>query len=492
MNQLLNRPLSNVSDLGKPIPAWPHATSVCMPKWQHNIGYEERTPAVTAVMQCGYPRFVYHPYVRNVFERGRTAFSGVGESCMVFPSRRTAVFCRDFLRQKGAASSVRSFGDPEVFAVVYPDSLDDHARQFWQHTGEGISSRLALAVLENRGDDDDPAARTKIKETIGRYTNVDSGSVYVFPTGMSAIFNVHTCLRSMLPDAKTIQFGFSYVDTLKLQQKFGPGTHFFPGGTDQELDAVEDLLKRETIAGIFCEVPMNPLLKSPDMERLSQLARLQRVPLVVDDTIATYINVNLAPYADIVVSSLTKFFSGVGDVMAGAAVLNEESPLYDIIKPRFESSVEDNLWGADAGILERNSRDFVSRVHQINRNAERLADFLVEMPQVEQLYYPKFQTPALYRALLREGGGYSGVMSIALRSAEVHAPSFFDALAVSKGPSLGTNFTLACPYTILAHYTELDFAERCGVSRYLIRVSVGLEDYDILQGRFERAFDALG
>ena len=41
---------------------------------------------------------------------------------------------------------------------------------------------------------------------------------------------------------------------------------------------------------------------------------------------------------------------------------------------------------------------------------------------------------------------------------------------------LGTTFTLACPFTLLAHYGELDWAESCGVSRYLIRISVGLEE----------------
>ena len=49
------------------------------------------------------------------------------------------------------------------------------------------------------------------------------------------------------------------------------------------------------------------------------------------------------------------------------------------------------------------------------------------------------------------------------------------------------NYTLACPFTILAHYNELDFAESCGVSRWLIRVSVGLEPADELIDRFREA-----
>ena len=68
-----------------------------------------------------------------------------------------------------------------------------------------------------------------------------------------------------------------------------------------------------------------------------------------------------------------------------------------------------------------------------------------------------------------------------------NAARFFDALRVSKGPNLGTSYTLACPFTILAHFNELQFAERCGVSRWLVRVAVGLEPAEELISRFGEA-----
>ncbi|KAG0346280.1 Folylpolyglutamate synthetase, partial [Gamsiella multidivaricata] len=70
-------------------------------------------------------------------------------------------------------------------------------------------------------------------------------------------------------------------------------------------------------------------------------------------------------------------------------------------------------------------------------------------------------------------------------------PEFFDALPFYKGPSLGTNFTLACPYTILAHYYELDWAAQFGIDRNLIRVAVGLEDREVLLQGFKEALDAI-
>ena len=74
---------------------------------------------------------------------------------------------------------------------------------------------------------------------------------------------------------------------------------------------------------------------------------------------------------------------------------------------------------------------------------------------------------------------------------ETHAIIFYDAIETAKGPSLGTNFTLTSPYTILAHYTEMDWAEKYGVERGLVRISVGLEEKERLIEIFESALDAV-
>lgn len=54
----------------------------------------------------------------------------------------------------------------------------------------------------------------------------------------------------------------------------------------------------------------------------------------------------------------------------------------------------------------------------------------------------------------------------------------------------GTNFTLACPYAILAHYNELDWAASWGVDPDLVRVSVGTEDKEKLLRVFRDAVKA--
>ena len=89
----------------------------------------------------------------------------------------------------------------------------------------------------------------------------------------------------------------------------------------------------------------------------------------------------------------------------------------------------------------------------------------------------------------RPSGGWGALITFLPKNADANSPRIYDRLAVCKGPSLGTVFTLACPFTLLAHYTELEWAESCGVSRYLIRISVGLEDPEDLWSRLQAALE---
>ena len=81
-------------------------------------------------------------------------------------------------------------------------------------------------------------------------------------------------------------------------------------------------------------------------------------------------------------------------------------------------------------------------------------------------------------------------MSFELHGGLETAKRVYNNLAISKGPSLGTSFSLCCPYMLLAHYRELDWAESRGVPPHLLRVSVGLEDCDELWDRFALALSA--
>jgi len=494
MRDLIQHPLWQAKDLGAPIPDSPHAVSVCLPTWQDNVGYEEQDPRVHERLSTGYPRFVYNRFCRDLFEDCEVQFAHPGEACQVYPSRPAAERCAAFLRARSEGPvHTEALGRHGTLTVCFSQRDAGLARDYWQHTGEGISSRQAEVCLVGGPTVDGTEAKTLLSERIAACAGVGAQDILLFPCGMTALFTLHRVLRDLFPGRKSVQFGFPYVDTLKVQEKFGAGVHFWPRGDSAELQQLRRVLEQEPVSGLYTEFPTNPLLVSPDIECLADLARRYECPLIVDDTVAGFVNADLLPAADVICSSLTKTFSGIGNVTGGSLVLNPSGPFYEELSLRLRQAAVGNdvIWGADAVVLEQNSRDFQRRVRCMNENAEALADFLDRQPNVAEVFYPKYQTAEMYRAFRRAKGGYGCLMSISFVDAARSAPRFFDALRVNKGPNLGTNYTLACPYTILAHYRELDFAESCGVSRFLVRVSVGLEDSDDLIERFHEALAAI-
>jgi cystathionine gamma-synthase len=107
-------------------------------------------------------------------------------------------------------------------------------------------------------------------------------------------------------------------------EKWGPGCLFYGRGSSEDLDDLERRLKAgEKYLALFCEFPGNPLLTSPDLERIWGLAKQYDFLVVVDETIGNLINVNVLQFADVVVSSLTKVFSGDGNVMGGRFAVHD-------------------------------------------------------------------------------------------------------------------------------------------------------------------------
>ena len=487
MRDLLTDPLWQPTDLGKPLPDSLHAVSVCLPTWADNVGYEEGDPRVVDAMRCGYPRFFYHPRCRELFAAGREKFGRPGEACLAFGSQSSAEQFQQFLRsQSDAGGRIVPWGSHDVHLVHFPESTAPVAKLGWQHLGGGATSRQADAALTNREVPDASEAKRAIRERIAKLTGIDADDIYLFPCGMNAMYGIHRMLQTESPD-RSVQFGFPYVDTLKILEKVGPGSHFFPRGDAADLAALKQTIANEPVSGLYTEFPSNPLLRSPDLKKLAEIAHEAGCPLVVDETIAGFHNVDLRPVADVIFSSLTKFFSGIGDVTAGVVLLNQEQSYYEKLKPAMEAVYVDSLYAEDAIVLERNSRDYGDRIPRINESAEKLTSHLAERPEVESVFYPGLNDTELYDCYRKPAGGYSGLFSLVLKNPAETTSRFFDRLRINKGPNLGTNFTLACPFTLLAHYNELDFAESCDVSRWLVRVSVGLEDADDLIARFDEA-----
>ncbi|KAI5122114.1 hypothetical protein M0805_002236 [Coniferiporia weirii] len=621
--------LQAATTLGQSVPPFtPHAISVSLPTWRDNVGYEENEKRVVDAMVTGYPRFFIHKTIQKLAGICEKKFGSSGERCLLCPSKKVAVFCREFIidRSVGQKPSVRlieflifpedrpaptTSSSIALHIVLFPAEVFPLARQFWQHTGMGISSRTAercLALLadapvaparahtpvhgklpskpQNRhysvrspvsptlspvrlatpvsplGPTQDDTITTDVtsylEERYGRnlplgyaaaakralrrriagvlvhdcsnghdaqqhplagsdeaelgpssrgVASVTEDDVFLHPTGMAAIWSAHHLALSSRPVQKSVCFGFPYTDTLKILQKWGPGCHFFGHGLDSDIDALETLLNELSpnhlltspppILALFTEFASNPLLRSANLPRLRALADKYDFLIVVDETVGNFVNVSVLPYADIVVSSLTKVFSGDANVMGGSLVLNPSRKHYAQLKATLQDTYEDNYFNEDAIFMERNSRDFKRRVHIINENTEAVCDLLKTQQYpagiVKEVYYPKYTTRANFdicrSADLPEGASaFGGLFSVTFTQ-DIASRAFFDSLACHKGPSLGTNFTLACPYTVLAHFAELDWANEYGVEEGLVRVSVGAEERETLLRVFQKALD---
>jgi cystathionine gamma-synthase len=478
-DELLAKPVWQPRDLGRPIPDSIHAVSVALPRWQDVVGYEEKKPEVIERLATGYPRFVVHPLVQEVARH-----LGKGQPSLPFPSLRVAECAAAFVRRTADPAAKVASRDT-VFGVVTTTDGLAALRTFWQHTGLIVSSRQAEAILDQR-----PAVSADVysllRAQLAEMYDCNAGDVFLAPTGMAAIFAALKAIIERTPGTPTAQLGFPYVDTLKLQEKLGHGGillhHLNTIGP--ELRALVD---RQAIAGCFCEIPGNPLLGCADLRLVSPLLRQRRVPLVVDDVVATSVNVDLTAHADLIATSLTKFIVGTGDAMGGALICNPKSPLYAQLKAIVQAQHEELLWGEDAVVLEHHARSFAERMRRHNETGLLIAERLRKHPAVERVWYPKWEFAEAYESVRRPGGGWGALVTFLPKNAPVNSPQIYDRLPFCKGPSLGTVFTLACPFTLLAHYTELDWAESCGVSRYLIRISVGLEDPEELWHRLCRA-----
>ena len=382
---LLEKPVWQPEDLGKPIPESRHAVSVALPRWRDVVGYEEKNPEVISRLSSGYPRFMVHPLVQ---ELGRELAGG--QSCLPFPSRQVAEMAAAFVRRM-SDSAAEIIGSNGWFGVLSDGSGTAALRAFWQHAGLIVSSRQAEAQLSGRPEhSESEEARSSLRRQLANFYDCDEADVFLAPTGMASVFAALRAVMERTPGRPTAQLGFPYVDTLKLQQKLGAG-----GILLHHLGTIESklrsLLERERLAGCFCEIPGNPLLGSTDLRDVSPLLRKHGVPLVVDDVVATPVNVDLSGHADLVATSLTKFIVGSGDAMGGALICNPHSPLHDELRSVIQRQHEELLWGEDAIVLAEQARGFPERMRRHNESGLLLAERLRRHPAVERVWYPKWE-----------------------------------------------------------------------------------------------------
>jgi len=485
-------PRCRASDLGLPIPDSPHACSMALPTWQSVIDYEERVPEVIAALKSGYPRFVLNPLVVRLHEKVLADEGAAGESAvLIFSDADAAARCAAFVDERSSESGeMRVAGDRVFFRS---EVSRKSALEYWRYAGDGVSSRAAEAMLEGTSIDREQAehAQLSIRSAIANEHGVDAVDVVLVPSGMAAIATIHRAFQSLHEDGRFVQVDFPYVDAMRVQRHFGARQSemvILDEAGEPSRDYYE-MFADGRVAGVFVECPSNPLLRCADLQALRDAAG-DAIPIAFDDTVSTSRTVEVLPWADVITTSLTKWWAGSGDIMAGAIVINPRGPQAEKIRGALNAAKPSSLCDADAVRLATLVGGFKERVRKAGENADRLLALLKAEDLVTKLWHPSVETVENFARIAKHDGPTTALLSFRLAGGESVAARFYDALELNKGPSLGTDFTLVCPYVLLAHYDELAWAEELGAPRDLLRVSVGTEDWETIRSAFERAFAA--
>ncbi len=272
-------------------------------------------------------------------------------------------------------------------------------------------------------------------------------------------------------------------------QKFGIKHRFIDMSKPSELEAA--ISERTKI--VFCETPANPNMRIIDLEAIGDICRKSDAVFIVDNTYCTpYLQRPLEFGADLVIHSATKYLGGHGDLLAGAVVGSQEM----VDRIRFEGIKE--LTGAmvssfDAFLILRGLKTLQLRMDRHSQSAQKLAVDLEGHGAVDEVFYPGLASSPDHELAARQMDQFGGMIALELKGGLEAGRAFMDALdIVTSAVSLGDAETLVQHPASMTHVTYAPEERiRHGFTDGLIRISVGLEDYEDLRADILGALDTL-
>jgi cystathionine gamma-synthase len=289
-----------------------------------------------------------------------------------------------------------------------------------------------------------------------------------------------------------LQLGWLYVDSGSILSKYlGEGETLETCHAATDIDTVLNLIKEcgSKLAAVVVECPSNPLIKSCDLARIAAVIKAQGGLLLLDPTIASVYAIDVLPYADTVVTSLTKYAAHSADVMAGAVVLNAKSPHFAGLQSRVQSWCIPH-YERDLARLASNLETAPKVLALMQRNAKHLIEFFKQHPAVKQVHCAEGLN---YQTIAKNPDASVPLFSVVLNGS---MERFYDAVTLMKGPSFGARSTLLCPFMYLAHYDLVtneagrEKLRAAGIEPDLIRIAVGTEPYQALEAVFAAALEA--
>ncbi len=306
-----------------------------------------------------------------------------------------------------------------------------------------------------------------------------------FSSGLAA---EHAVLSILRPDDHVIVPEDMYGGTYRLiKQLLEPLNIRFTFTDFTDLKAIESSFTPKTRM-VWIETPTNPTLKIFDIRKISALSRKNKALSVVDNTFASpYFQKPLLLGADIVVHSTTKYINGHSDVIGGAVILNDEE-LYKKIH-LIQKSVGAVPSPFDSWLTLRGVKTLAVRMRQHEANAQLVAEFIKDLPKVEEVFYPGLRTHPGHDIAKSQMSGFGGIVSFKIKGGLNEANAFFRKLKVFQlADSLGGVESLANYSAIMTHEAfPAELRKKIGVTENLIRLSIGLEHIDDLRDDLQNA-----
>ena len=255
-----------------------------------------------------------------------------------------------------------------------------------------------------------------------------------------------------------------------------------------DLAGVERVLASRTTRLMIFESPTNPTNKIADIAALTRLARTHGALTLLDNTFAG-VHQHGQFEIDIYLHSLTKFVSGHGDVMGGAAIA--EASLIRSLRTDF-TLLGGVLDPHAAFLLQRGLKTYFIRYRAQCATAQRVAEFLSSHAAVERVSYPGLPADAGHALASRQMSEFGAVVSFDLRGGLEAGRRFAEALRLfAVTASLGSTDSLVLPPQMLrSRDLNEDEQRQSGVGPGTVRLSIGLEEGDDLVADIAQALAA--
>ncbi|WP_274972064.1 trans-sulfuration enzyme family protein, partial [Zunongwangia profunda] len=269
-------------------------------------------------------------------------------------------------------------------------------------------------------------------EKIAKMEGAETG--YAFATGMSAVFSTLAALLNSgdhIISSRSV-FGSTHSLFTKFFPKWNISHSYFK---IDEVDAIERLIKPETKI-IFAETPTNPGVDIIDLEVLSEIAKKHKLILVIDNCFATpYIQNPIKYGAHLVIHSATKMIDGQGRVLGGVTVGNA-----DLIREiyLFSRNTGPALSPFNAWILSKSLETLAVRLEKHSENALKLAEFLENHPNVQQVKYPFLKSHPQYEIAKKQMRLGGNIISFEIKGGIAAGRKFVNSVKMcSRSANLG-------------------------------------------------------